>query len=92
MIPRPGLSTGLYMNTRRVGAIVSGPIIAIGSLTVLGQRGIFLTSAALTLIGLLIILIASRTPSRSQPPTARTHLRLHSVLDAQKQRTSRPSR
>ena len=61
MIPRPGLSTGLYMNTRRVGAIVSGPIIVIGSLTALGQRGIFLTCAALTVIGLLIITIASRT-------------------------------
>jgi len=62
MIPRPGLSTGLYMNTRRIGSIVSGPIIAIGSLTVLGQRGIFLTSAVLTLIGLAIIAVASRTP------------------------------
>jgi len=61
MIPRPGLSTGLYMNTRRLGSIVAGPIIAIGSLTALGQRGIFLTSAALTLIGVLIIAIASRT-------------------------------
>jgi len=60
MIPRPGLSTGLYINTRRVGAIVAGPIIAIGSLTPLGQRGIFLTSAALTLICLGIIGIASR--------------------------------
>jgi MFS transporter, SET family, sugar efflux transporter len=37
MIPRPGLSTGLYMNTRRIGSIVSGPIIAIGSLTVFGN-------------------------------------------------------
>jgi MFS transporter, SET family, sugar efflux transporter len=65
MIPRPGLSTGLYMNTRRVGSIVSGPVIAINSLTALGQRGIFATSAALTLIGLLIITIASRT---NKPP------------------------
>lgn len=55
MIPRPGLSTGLYMNTRRIGAIVSGPIIAFGSLTVLGQRGIFLASAVVTILGLLII-------------------------------------
>ena len=60
MIPRPGLSTGLYMNTRRVGAIVSGPIIAIGSLTAVGQPGIFLTCAALTVIALLIITVASR--------------------------------
>jgi SET family sugar efflux transporter-like MFS transporter len=49
------------MNTRRVGSIVSGPIIAIGSLSALGQRGIFLASAALTLAGLLIITIARRT-------------------------------
>jgi hypothetical protein len=33
MIARPGLPTGLYMNTRRIGSILSGPIIAIGSLT-----------------------------------------------------------
>ncbi|MET0694995.1 MAG: MFS transporter [Propionibacteriaceae bacterium] len=61
MIPRPGLSTGLFTNTRRLGSIVSGPIIAIGSLTVLGQRGIFVTCAVLTLVGLGIIGIASRT-------------------------------
>jgi MFS transporter, SET family, sugar efflux transporter len=74
MIPRPGLSTGLYMNTRRVGSIVSGPIIAIGSLTALGQRGIFLVSAVLTLIGLAIIAIASRTtwPTQKNPIPAST--------------------
>ena len=74
MIRRPGLSTGLYMNTRRVGSIVSGPIIAIGSLTALGQRGIFLVSAALTLIGLAIIAIASRTtkPTQKNPIPAST--------------------
>jgi MFS transporter, SET family, sugar efflux transporter len=74
MIPRPGLSTGLYMNTRRIGSIVSGPIIAIGSLTVLGQRGIFLTSAVVTLIGLAIITIANRTtkPARNDQLAAST--------------------
>ncbi|HET9874063.1 MAG TPA: MFS transporter [Propionibacteriaceae bacterium] len=61
MIPRPGLSTGLYMNTRRLGAIASGPIIAIGSLTAYGQRGIFLTNAVLTLTGLAIVGVANRT-------------------------------
>jgi len=64
MIPRPGLATGLYLNTRRLGAIVSGPIIAVGSLTVLGQRGIFVTCAAATLVGLVVIVIASRTTRR----------------------------
>ena len=66
MIPRPGLSTGLYMNTRRLGSILSGAIIAVGSLTAFGQRGIFLTSAAVTLVGLIVIAIASRTSTRPQ--------------------------
>lgn len=64
LIPRPGLSTGLYLNTRRIGSIVSGPVIASGSLTVLGQRGIFVTCAALTLVALLIIGAASRDSAR----------------------------
>ena len=55
MIPRPGLSTGLYMNTRRVGAIVSGPIIALGSTTSLGNRGIFLACGLLTVLALIVI-------------------------------------
>jgi SET family sugar efflux transporter-like MFS transporter len=75
MIPRPGLSTGLYTNTRRIGAIVSGPIIAFGSLTALGQRGIFLANAAITLAGLIIITLAGwRTTKQNAPggqlPTA----------------------
>ena len=69
LIPRPGLSTGLYMNTRRIGAIVAGPIIAVGSLTVLGQRGIFLTCAAVTFLGLLIIATAYWTNKRRQTAT-----------------------
>lgn len=68
MIPRPGLSTGLYTNTRRLGSIVSGPIIAIGSLSVLGLRGIFLTCAVITLIGLAIITIVSRTTRHPKRP------------------------
>ena len=66
MIPRPGLSTGLYMNTRRIGNIVAGPIIAVGSLTALGQRGIFLACAIVTVIGVGIIGIASRTSSSAR--------------------------
>jgi SET family sugar efflux transporter-like MFS transporter len=66
MIPRPGLSTGLYMNTRRIGAIVSGPLIALGSLTVLGNRGIFVACAVLTAAALAIIGIADRRPRPQQ--------------------------
>lgn len=69
LIPRPGLSTGLYMNTRRLGAIVSGPIIAVGALTALGQRGIFVASAAVTVLGLLIIAAAYWTTRRHPAAT-----------------------
>jgi SET family sugar efflux transporter-like MFS transporter len=61
LIPRPGLATGLYMNTRRLGAIVSGPIIAIGALSVLGDRGIFLACAGLTVLALLVVGVVART-------------------------------
>ncbi|GAA3643945.1 hypothetical protein [Microlunatus ginsengisoli] len=52
------------MDTRRIGAIVSGPIIAVGTLTAFGQRGIFLTSAAVALLGLLVIAAAYWTDRR----------------------------
>jgi MFS transporter, SET family, sugar efflux transporter len=68
MIPRPGLSTGLYMNTRRVGAIVSGPIIALGSTTALGNRGIFLACGLLIVLALVVIAAAAR--QREPRPTA----------------------
>jgi SET family sugar efflux transporter-like MFS transporter len=64
MIPRPGLSTGLYMNTRRIGAIASGPIIALGSLTSLANRGIFVTCALLTVVALVVITLAGRASAR----------------------------
>ena len=60
MISRPGLSTGLYMNTRRIGAILSGPLIALGGATLLGLRATFLACALLTVIGMVIILVAAR--------------------------------
>jgi SET family sugar efflux transporter-like MFS transporter len=44
---------------------VSGPIIAVGSLTVLGQRGIFVACAVVTLVGLVVIAVAARTTRRS---------------------------
>jgi SET family sugar efflux transporter-like MFS transporter len=70
LIPRPGLASGLYTNTRRVGAIVSGPIIALGSTTALGYQGIFAACAALTVLALLVIVLAGR-PSRRMPPKER---------------------
>lgn len=53
VIPRPGLASGLFVNTRRIGAIVSGPIIAFGSMSALGYGGTFAACAALTLLALI---------------------------------------
>jgi hypothetical protein len=53
----------------RIGAIVSGPLIAFGSLTVLANRGIFLACAVVTAAALLVISAASRVP-RQTPPGA----------------------
>jgi SET family sugar efflux transporter-like MFS transporter len=61
------MSTGLFMNARRVGAILSGPIIAAGALPLLGQRGIFVICAAVTLVGLVLIPLAKRLAA---PPAA----------------------
>ena len=67
MIHRPGLSTGLYMNTRRVQAIVSGPIIARldncpGKPWHLPRRGL--------LIVLALVVIATAARQREPRPTA----------------------
>ncbi|UKA61262.1 MFS transporter [Arthrobacter sp. FW306-04-A] len=67
LIPRPGLASGLYTNTRRLGAIVSGPIIAFGSTTALGYQGVFAACAALTVLALLVIVLAGRAPKRVPP-------------------------
>ncbi|MFI8527333.1 MFS transporter [Promicromonospora sukumoe] len=58
IIAGPGLATGMYMNTRRVGAILSGPVIAIGASTPLGSPGIFVACAALMVLGLTATVLA----------------------------------
>jgi len=60
VIPRHGLASGLYTNTRRLGAIVSGPVIAVGSATSLGYGAVFAVCAALTGAGLVGIGLAAR--------------------------------
>ena len=54
LIPRPGLAAGLYVNTRRLGAIASGPVIGLGSATPLGYGGVFAVCATLT-AGALVV-------------------------------------
>jgi MFS transporter, SET family, sugar efflux transporter len=65
VIPRPGLASGLYANTRRLGAIASGPIIALGALTSLEYGGVFAACAVLTAVALAGIGLAARSTSTS---------------------------
>jgi SET family sugar efflux transporter-like MFS transporter len=54
IIPRPGIASGLFANTRRIGAIVSGAIIALASGTTVGYRGTFAACAVLTILALAV--------------------------------------
>jgi len=74
VVARPGLASGLYANTRRVGAIASGGLIAVGA-TSWGYSGVFAACAALTLVALTGLGLVSRTGYRdrglrSSTPTA----------------------
>lgn len=71
LIPGAGMSTGLFMNARRVGAILSGPVIAAGALPLLGQRGIFAICTAVTLLGLALIPLAKRLAAPPAGPADR---------------------
>ena len=68
VIPRPGLASGLFANTRRVGAIVSGPIIGFGATSTLGYSGVFAACAGLTVIAMALTGIARRSIAPPQPP------------------------
>ncbi len=73
IVARPGLASGLYANTRRVGAIISGPLIALGAATSLGYGAVFLACAALTAaaLALLLALVAvERRPGHPSGPSA----------------------
>jgi SET family sugar efflux transporter-like MFS transporter len=65
IIARPGLASGLYANTRRLGAIVSGPIIALGSLA-MGYRAVFVVCAVLTGLALVVVVALSRVPTHPE--------------------------
>jgi MFS transporter, SET family, sugar efflux transporter len=70
VIPRPGLASGLYVNTRRLGAIVSGPLISFGSLTALGYGGVFAASAVLTVLALGAIGVVARMTRVTPQPSS----------------------
>ena len=60
VLPRPGLAAGIYANTRRVGAILTGPLIALGAATRFSYRGTFAACALMTAIGMVALVFAAR--------------------------------
>ncbi|HMM96887.1 MFS transporter [Phycicoccus sp.] len=57
VLGRPGLASSLFMNTTRVGAIVAGPVIAVGGTSALGYAGVFAGCGVLTLLGLVVLVL-----------------------------------
>lgn len=60
MIPGPGLASGMFTNTRRVGNIISGGIIAVSTVTPLGYAGVFAICAVLTAAALVAVALGRR--------------------------------
>lgn len=67
IIAGPGLATGLFGNTRRVGAIVTGPLIGIAA-TPWGYPGVFLACAALAVVATVAIWLVGRSAARREEP------------------------
>jgi SET family sugar efflux transporter-like MFS transporter len=67
IILRPGVATGLFTNTRRIGAIVSGPLIGLAALTTFGYRTVFAACAVLTVAAL----ITTRAVTRPHGPQSK---------------------
>lgn len=67
VVGRPGLASALFMNTTRVGAIIAGPVLAIGGLRGPGYSGVFAVCAGLVVVGLgMLVLERSRSRGRSR--------------------------
>lgn len=70
VIARPGLASGTFMNARRIGAIISGPVIATGGATDLGYTLPYALFAGLSVLALAGILLARAVAGRSPAETA----------------------
>lgn len=68
IIRRPGIASGLFTNTRRIGAIISGPIIGLGATTAMGYQGVFAICAAITVVALVLVEFARRGARRPAAP------------------------
>lgn len=65
VVPWPGLASGLFMNTQRLGAVLAGPIVALGALPGLGYAWVYAVCAPLVVLGLLLLAWARRLSRRA---------------------------
>ncbi|GAA1390777.1 MFS transporter [Luteococcus peritonei] len=63
-IARPGLASAVFGNTRLVGAIVSGPLVAFGAATSLGYAGVFAAAAVVCAVVSAVVLLLWLVRSR----------------------------
>jgi MFS transporter, SET family, sugar efflux transporter len=61
VIARPGLASGLFNNASKVGAIVSGALIALGANQTWNYPGVFYLAVPTAFIGLLLVGVAARS-------------------------------
>lgn len=60
VVPRPGLASGLFMNTYRGGAVLAGPLVAVGGSTSLGYGATFLAAALVAAVSLPLLVRRGR--------------------------------
>ena len=76
VIARPGLASGLFNNTSKVGAIVAGPVMTTGALIAPHYSGVFWLSSGITVLALGLVLLVGtqipRTPLATREPSPET--------------------
>ncbi|WP_392545207.1 MFS transporter [Oryzobacter telluris] len=74
VVGRPGLASGLFMNTTRVGAVLAGPVVAVAGVPALGYPGVFGACALLVAVGLgvLVLEYLLRRPQPDRPARSRS--------------------
>jgi SET family sugar efflux transporter-like MFS transporter len=72
VVPRPGLASGLFMNTQRLGAVVAGPVVALGALPGLGYGWVFVACVPMALLGLALLVLARHLGHPPVLPTRAT--------------------
>ncbi|MFQ6172733.1 MFS transporter [Oryzobacter sp. R7] len=72
VVGRPGLASGLFMNTSRVGAVLAGPVVAVAGVGSVGYAGVFGACAVLVALGLGLLVVGYVRRVRSATSRSRS--------------------